>query len=79
MELQRTVSLLQSTLNSTADGILVVDHAGRMVSYNERFVSLWQMPQNILESRNDDAALAEVLHGALQDRAQRDERSVDRD
>lgn len=62
VELQRTVSLLQSTLNSTADGILVVDHAGRIASYNERFVSLWRMPQNILESRNDDAVLAHCVN-----------------
>jgi PAS domain S-box-containing protein len=60
-ELRRTVSLLQSTFNSTADGILVVDHAGQIVSFNERFSSLWQIPQNILDSRDDDAALAHVL------------------
>jgi two-component system cell cycle sensor histidine kinase/response regulator CckA len=60
-ELRRAVSLLQSTFNSTADGILVVDRAGRMVSFNERFSSLWQIPQNILDSRDDDAALAHVL------------------
>ncbi|HKW28598.1 MAG TPA: PAS domain S-box protein, partial [Verrucomicrobiae bacterium] len=61
MELRRTVSLLQSTLNSTADGILVVDQAGQIISFNERFISLWQMPRNILESRNDDAALAHAI------------------
>ena len=61
MELHRTVSLLQSTLNSTADGVIVVDNAGRIVSFNERFASLWRMPQSILESGNDDAALAHAV------------------
>jgi PAS domain S-box-containing protein len=60
-QLHRTVSLLQSTLNSTADGVLVVDRAGRIVSFNERFASLLQMPQTILESGNDDAALAHAI------------------
>ncbi len=60
-ELRRAVSLLQSTLNSTADGILVVDTAGRIVSFNERFSTLWQIPRNIMDSRDDDAALAHVL------------------
>jgi two-component system cell cycle sensor histidine kinase/response regulator CckA len=60
-ELQRSISLLQSTFNSTADGILVVDTAGRIVSFNERFVSLWQMPQKILDSRDDDAALSYAM------------------
>jgi two-component system, cell cycle sensor histidine kinase and response regulator CckA len=59
--LHRTVSLLQSTLNSTADGVLVVDPAGRIVSFNERFASLWQMPQTILESGDDDAVLARAI------------------
>ena len=61
LELRHTVSLLQSTLESTADGILLVDLAGRIVLFNNRFVSVWQMPQPILESRDDNAALTHVL------------------
>src|SRR5262249_30499090 len=58
--------LLQSTLESTADGLLVVDAAGRIEQFNERFVALWQIPQRILEMRDDQAAIEHVL-GQLKD------------
>lgn len=60
-ELQRANSLLQATLESTADGILVVDQEGRIVSFNQRFVDLWHIPRSVLELKQDDRALNTVL------------------
>ena len=60
-ELRHAVSLLKSTLESTADGILLVDRAGKIVSFNNRFVSLWQIPQSVLDKRDDEAAINHVL------------------
>ena len=59
-ELKKSLSLLNSTLESTADGILVVDSEGKIVVFNQRFVEMWQIPQNVVESRDDDKALAFV-------------------
>src|SRR5207302_8690096 len=55
------LSVLSATLDSTADGILVVDGRGTIVSYNQRFVELWRIPAEIIEARNDDARLAFVM------------------
>ena len=60
-EARRAVSLLQSTLESTTDGILVVDAMGRIVSYNRRFVELWRIPQPILDSGDDRKAIDHVV------------------
>jgi len=60
-QLAESVSLLQATLDSTADGILVVDGKGAMVSFNHRFVELWRIPEAILARRSDQEALAFVL------------------
>jgi PAS domain S-box-containing protein len=50
--LQATVSLLDATLEATAEGILVIDTNRQVVRWNQRFADLWRMPQEILESRD---------------------------
>jgi diguanylate cyclase (GGDEF)-like protein/PAS domain S-box-containing protein len=65
-DLSETLSLLTATLDSTADGILVVDLEGGITSFNQRFVELWGIPDSVLETRDDDQALAFVL-GQLSD------------
>jgi two-component system sensor kinase FixL len=59
--IKESLSLLEATLESTADGILVVDRDGKIKSFNKRFKKLWQIPDAVLESRNDDEALQFVL------------------
>jgi diguanylate cyclase (GGDEF)-like protein/PAS domain S-box-containing protein len=59
--LREALSLLTATLDSTADGILVVDGGGRITSFNRRFSEMWRLPESLLETRDDSAVLAFVL------------------
>lgn len=54
-------SLLLATLEATADGILVVDRGGKIVRFNQRFATLWKLPQEVLDSGDDDRAIGFVL------------------
>ncbi|MBI3184056.1 MAG: PAS domain-containing protein [Myxococcales bacterium] len=58
---ERALSLLQATLESTADGILVVDRQGKFASYNEQFATMWRIPREILLAGDDARALDYVL------------------
>ncbi len=49
--------LLHSVLDSTADGILVVDREGRIVTYNRTFAAMWHLPDEVLATRDDQRAL----------------------
>jgi signal transduction histidine kinase len=60
-DLVESVSLLRSILESTADGILVVDPKGRITSFNQRFVEMWRIAESIMATRDDDRALGWVL------------------
>src|SRR5438034_1553921 len=60
-DLRETLALLNATFESTADGILVVDLAGRIVSFNRTFAELWRIPDSILEAKDSAQTLAFVL------------------
>jgi|GEM_PF-2897233 len=60
-KLKQTLSLLRSTLQSTADGILVVADNGRIVDFNEQFAKFWDIPTTILDLRDDEMAIDFVL------------------
>lgn len=61
-----SLSLLQATLDSTADGVLVVDLDGRIVSFNQQFVDLWRMPADLIAAR-DDERVQQFIHEELAD------------
>ena len=59
--LERWFSLLRATLESTADGILVVDQGGKIVSFNRKFVEMWRLPGELLAAGDDRKALEHVM------------------
>lgn len=60
-ERKRNLSLLSATLESTADGILVVNSEGKIERYNRKFIQMWNIPESIIRSGDDDKAIAYVL------------------
>jgi PAS domain S-box-containing protein len=65
-EASRTFSLLRATLESTADGILVVDLNGRILSFNQKMTEMFGVSAEIFGSGDDEraigAALASLAH-----------------
>ena len=65
-EMARSVSLLHATIESTTDGILVVDASGQLTTFNQRFVDLWRIPAELRDVR-DDKCLLDFVSGQLTD------------
>jgi PAS domain S-box-containing protein len=49
-ERERSLALLQATLESTADGILVVNNEGRITHYNQQFLGMWDIPDEVIQA-----------------------------
>ena len=60
-DIERANSLLNATLESTADGILVVDAEGKVASYNRKFLELWRIPPDLIESNDDHRVIQSIL------------------
>ena len=63
-ELRQKNSLLEATLQATADGIIVVSSDGRITGYNQQLIKLWRVPGEILEGR-ESARLFAYLQNQL--------------
>lgn len=61
LQLQNSHSILESTLESTVDGILVVDNQGKIQRYNNKFLELWKIPTSLIQSGSDEEAINYVL------------------
>jgi PAS domain S-box-containing protein len=60
-KLTHSLSLLNASLESTADGILVVSREGKIIRFNHKFADMWQIPNEILEEKADEEALGHVI------------------
>ena len=59
--LKNTLSLLNASLESTADGIFVVDQQDKITSYNQNFVTMWNIPTILLESGENERVINYLL------------------
>lgn len=60
-ELEELLALQAATLESTTDGILVVNQNGRIVTYNQKFVTMWGVPAPVIATLDGDQVLAIAL------------------
>ena len=58
LELEKSLSLLHATLESTVDGVITIKGKGEVVNFNQIFVKMWQVPEPITMSRNHNQWLA---------------------
>lgn len=58
---ERNAVLLRATLDSTADGILVVEDTGRVLGINRRFRELWGIPDEPVPSGREETWFGPVL------------------
>lgn len=61
MELQKSNSILKAQQEASLDGILITDASRQILSYNNRFLDLWNIPRNIMTVNNDKGLLHYVL------------------
>jgi PAS domain S-box-containing protein len=61
LNLRESETILRTTLDSTADGILVIDMCGKVITANKRFQRIWDIPDDLLQQGDDDKLLAHVL------------------
>jgi two-component system cell cycle sensor histidine kinase/response regulator CckA len=60
-QLQQAISLLNATLDATADGILVVSTEGKVSSCNGRFLEMWGISCESAIGQRDEDLLAQAL------------------
>jgi len=59
-QLRRSEDLLRGTLESTADGILVVDENGQVSHTNNRFAKIWDVPDELVQQRDNQRLLKQL-------------------
>jgi len=65
-ELLLKTALLEAQAEASIDGVLAVDEEGRSILFNRRFGQMWQIPREVLETR-DDARMLQYVRDQLKD------------
>ncbi|MGN7150462.1 putative bifunctional diguanylate cyclase/phosphodiesterase [Arthrobacter sp. SAFR-179] len=59
--LREAMSLLTATLESTADGILVMGNDGRVAGFNEQFLTMWGIRPELMEADSEEPVMQLVV------------------
>mgnify|MGYP000633196351 CR=1 FL=1 len=62
LDTQNTLALIEATLESTDNGILVTNENGKALQTNSRFAELWNIPPELIERGDEKAMLEHVLN-----------------
>ncbi|GAB3166960.1 PAS domain-containing protein [Telluribacter humicola] len=54
-------ALFEAENEVTPDGVLIVDPQGNMVLHNRRFADIWNLPQDVTDNKDREAALRHAL------------------
>ncbi len=60
--LQQSVSVLRATLESSTDGLLVVDNEGKIIDYNKQLVDMWNIPKEVFTSNDGNIVMEYILN-----------------
>jgi PAS domain S-box-containing protein len=57
-QLARSVAVMQATLESTFDGIIVTDGNRRVTGFNEKYSKMWRIPREVMDTGEHPKILA---------------------
>lgn len=60
-QLQKALAEREAILDAAQSGVLVVDKEGNVVTYNDRFVEIWQLSDEVLATGSDAEMMAEAM------------------
>ena len=68
-QLENLLSLLGAILESTSDGILALDHRGKIIRFNYNFIKLWRVPEEINMFWSDESIFQHLQEQVLDGKA----------
>lgn len=71
IRVERQTAMIRKTLECTADGILVADTTGRILSFNHKYISMWRIPESLARLLDFRRVLDYVCHQTTDPRGYR--------